>query len=126
MLVSLRLQPGRKFGSLLALGVLFLGMADLVCSPFVQQMNSKQIACCASKPCYHSAKTEDCCTHMSPDGQQFKAEFSKALSRADLAPATLVDARLQPICRPSAFVELATVEHSPPLPLYTIHRSFLI
>jgi hypothetical protein len=121
------MATSRKFGSVLALGLLLLAIAGTFCPSFAQKMNTKQMACCASKPCQQSAKAENCCTHIAPNGQQqFKAELTKALNRPQLTPAIDVTSSLPTTYRSTVFGEIAKVEHPTSLPLYTIYHSFLI
>ena len=116
----------RKFGSFLALGVLLPAMAGTSCLLLAQQMNPKQMACCASGFCQHSAKTADCCTHLTADRQQFRAALAQPLRAPHLVLAMPVITVSPATPESSAFVEIAQVEHAPPRPLYTIHHSFLI
>lgn len=116
----------RKFGSVLALVTLLVAIAGAFCPASAQQMNAKQMACCASKPCQHAGKLENCCSHMSVDQQQFSAEFSQLLPDLHLVLATPGALFLPVVYESSTLVETAEVEHAPPVPLYTIHRSFLI
>lgn len=116
----------RKTGSLLTLATLLVAMAGTFCPAFAHPMNAKQMACCASKPCQHAGKLENCCSHMSADQQQFRAESKQLPTGLHLVQATPVDLILLVAYKSSAFVETAEVDHAPPVPLYTIHRSFLI
>ena len=116
----------RKFGSVLVLSTLLVAIAGAFCPASAQHMNVKQMACCASKPCQHAGKLEDCCSPISADQQQFRAEFKKLLPSLHLVQAIPVALLLPIEYKSSAFVETAEVDHAPPVPLYTIHRSFLI
>lgn len=60
------------------------------------------------------------------DGQQLKAELTNVLHRPNLAPVTVVIGTLPAAYHPSALLEIAAMEHAPPLPLYTIYHSLLI
>lgn len=120
------MPASRKFGSLLALGALLLVIAGTLCPLSAQEMNAKQMACCASKPCQQSTQNEDCCTKAGTNGQQFKAELTKTLYRPLFVPAMHVTSSMPTMYRSPARVEAATLEHAPPLPLYTVNHSFLI
>lgn len=62
--------------------------------------------------------------HMSTDDQKFKASFVNGLNRPDLPTAAIIKGNsAAPLF---ALIEIAAVEHAPPVPLYTIHHSLLI
>lgn len=119
------MRLNRKFGLPLALAALLIVMGGSLCPAFARHRNAKQAACCSSKPCQQSATTENCCTQMSADGQQLKAEFSK-LQTPQLALLALLSSYLPVLHRFSSWNEMAGVEHASPVPLYMLNSAFLI
>lgn len=115
--------------SFVLLAVLTWTVGDCFASPVVSNQMAQQqsMQCCATQPCTHANRDQDCCQTMSTvEGQQFapKAKFVPAapdvVLAAPIAPVAVVGLTI--VVRPKVEIR----EHGPPIELYTTYHSFLI